>query len=47
MNAGDLRCSYCDARCRNRAELAEHERGHRREDAETEPSDNETMEKAQ
>jgi len=30
MNAYDLRCSYCDARVRDRAELAAHEGEHRR-----------------
>lgn len=46
MTAYDLRCSWCDVRCRDRAELRAHHDEHRREDAETETSDNETMEKA-
>lgn len=30
MNAYDLRCSWCDAKARDRAELADHESEHRR-----------------
>lgn len=36
MNAYDLRCGWCDHRCRDRAELAAHEGEHRREDDERE-----------
>lgn len=36
MNAYDLRCSWCDLKCRDRGELAAHEGEHRREEAEQE-----------
>jgi len=36
MNAWDLRCGWCDQRCRDRGELADHADDHRREEREQE-----------